>query len=312
MTRIALVYPGQGSQKPGMGLPWRDTDSWRIAEMAGDVSGVDVPSLLCTADADELNDTQNSQLASLTTSLIALHHARQTALFENCEIVGHAGHSLGEYSALVASGALSSTDAVQLVAARGAAMRIAATVEPGSMAAVGGIEKNSLESMLSGIQDCWITNDNGAGQFVVSGRPESVLQLTALARGAGATLVSALPVGGAFHSPLMAHASAPLAGALAKVKFRPSEAPVFSNVDASPHTNAEEFPRLLLQQLVSPVRWRHVYSTLADRSDVVIEVGHGRVLTRLGRRDHPNLSQYALNQPSDVAKILDGLSPVAG
>lgn len=312
MTRLALVYPGQGSQKPGMGLPWRDTDSWRIAEMASTASGVDVPTLLCTADAEQLKDTQHSQLATLTTSLMALDHARRADLFEDCEIVGHAGHSLGEYSALAAARALPFTDVVRLVAERGAAMRGAATDEPGGMAAIVGIAADSLEHMVSGIEDCWIANDNGAEQYVVSGRPESVLRLANLARDAKANLVSMLPVAGAFHSPLMANASTHLADALKNTEFRSSREPIFSSVDASPHTDPGDFPGLLLQQLVAPVCWRQVYANLADRSDVIIEVGPGRVLTRLGRRDHPGLSQITLNQPSDLAKILVRLSPAHG
>lgn len=310
MTRIALAYPGQGSQRPGMGLPWRKTDSWRVAEMVSDESGIDIAALLCTAGVDELTETQNSQLATLTISLIALHHARQTGLFDNCEVVGHAGHSLGEYSALVSAGALSPPDAIQLVATRGAAMKSAADSAPGSMAAVGGLSEINLNAILSGIEDCWIANDNGAGQYVVSGRPESVRQFSERAQRAGAPLVATLPVGGAFHSPLMSLASEPLADALARVTFRTSDTPVYSNVDGRPHRDSKEFPRLLLQQLVAPVRWRRIYNQIAGSSDAVIEVGCGKVLTRLGRRDHPNLKRYALNQPCDVTRIVEGLCSI--
>jgi [acyl-carrier-protein] S-malonyltransferase len=168
---IVFTFPGQGSQKPGMGEAWREHPSWELVDEASSVAGRDLAALLLHADADELKRTDNAQVATFLTSLVVLDAIERVGV----EPAAAAGHSLGEYTALVASGALSLDDGVRLVAERGEAMRVAATDRTGTMGAVLGLDDGDVEIACARVDgDVWVANYNAPGQVVIAGAPEAV------------------------------------------------------------------------------------------------------------------------------------------
>ncbi|NNE74733.1 MAG: ACP S-malonyltransferase, partial [Acidimicrobiales bacterium] len=183
---IVFMYPGQGSQKPGMGEPWSDHPSWELVAEASEASGRDVAHLLLHADADELRETRNAQLATFTVSMMVLDAVERVGM----DAAGHAGHSLGEYSALAASGALDLADAVALVTERGEAMQAAADDTEGTMAAVLGLDDDQVMVACDRVaDDVWVANFNAPGQVVVAGTPAAVEAAGAIAKDLGAKRV---------------------------------------------------------------------------------------------------------------------------
>src|SRR5687768_15399956 len=248
---LAFTFPGQGSQQPGMGRPWVDHPSWAIVAAASDASGRDVAALLLDADADELRRTENAQLSTYVLSLVV--HDAVRALGVRPTVA--AGHSLGEYTALTALGALRLEDGVRLVTERGAAMQAAADARPGTMAAVLGADDEVVEAACAkATGDVWVANSNGAGQVVIAGDADAIAEAGAIAKSLGARKVLPLPVGGAFHTPFMAPAAARLRAALAAATFGNAEVPVLANVDALPRQHADQWVDLLEAQLTAPVR----------------------------------------------------------
>jgi len=256
---IVFTYPGQGSQHPEMGTPWQDHPSWELVEEASEVAQLDLARLLTNADADELRDTRNAQLATFVLSMLILDAVERLGV----DAAGHAGHSLGEYTALAASGALDFADAVALVAERGVAMDAAIKELPGTMAAVLGLEDEQVETACheagGGV---WVANYNAPGQVVVAGTSDGVKAAGQAARGLGAKKVASLEVAGAFHTPLMAPARERLAGAIDGTEIRIPEGTVVANVDATAHDAPETWRALMTAQLCSPVRWSQTLLTL--------------------------------------------------
>src|SRR5437899_4812349 len=228
----AFTFPGQGSQRPGMGRPWVDHPSWELVEDASAVSGRDVSRLLLEADADELKETCNGRLATFVTSLMALDAVERVGLApNNC-----AGHSLGEYTALVATGALSFEDGVRIVVERGEAMQAAAEERPGTMAAVLGLDDSDADAACRRADgEAWVANYNAPGQVVIAGSKASVDAAGSAAKDLGAKKVMPLPVGGAFHTPYMASARDRLRKALSEARIQAPEVPVVANVRARAH-----------------------------------------------------------------------------
>lgn len=286
-VRTALVFPGQGAQKAGMGREWRDTASWPLADEISEHTGVDVGELLLTADDATLRRTDLAQLAVFGYQVIVHHEAAAAGLLG--EVAACAGHSLGEYTALYAAGALPLADAARLVAARGRAMRRCADRSPGTMAAVVRLGPETVEALAAGARadgdDVWVANVNAPGNLVVSGTAEGIDRLAAPAAESGGKVIR-LAVGGAFHSPLMAAAADELRAALAAVEFAPAHTPVVANVDARPHRGGERWRDRELAQLTSPVRWEECVRTLADELGCTrfVELGPGRQLTGMIRR----------------------------
>jgi [acyl-carrier-protein] S-malonyltransferase len=305
---LAFTFPGQGSQRPGMGRPFVDHPSFEIVDEASRASGRDVARLLLDAGADELTETRNAQLATFTLSLVVLDAIERVGL----EPVVCAGHSLGEYTALVASGSLSFDDGVRLVAERGEAMQAAADARRGTMAALIGLDAAALEPALAAADgEAWLANDNAPGQVVVAGTPEGVAAAIEAARSLGARKALPLPVGGAFHSPLMAPARDRLAKALSGVVFRPLETPVVANVDAQVHKDPDEWPELLCRQLCAPVRWRETLQTisaLAGDRLMLVEAGPGTVLTGLARRVLPAAAVHSVASPDDLDALVEAVA----
>lgn len=304
--KIAFVFPGQGGQKPGMGSAWVDHPSWELVEEASDVSGRDIAKLLLEADKDELKQTHNSQLVTYIASMLALDAVERVGVDAAC----YAGHSLGEYSALTAAGSLSYTAGVKLVAERGEAMQDAAECQPGTMAAVLGLEDDVVElSCSKAIGDVWVANYNTPGQVVIAGSVEGIEAATEECKEAGAKKVMPLPVGGAFHTTFMSPARDRLVKAIEETDLRDCIAPVYANVDSAAHTEASEWRKLLAAQLTSPVRWRQSMAQMGeDGFDVFVELGSGKILSGMTKRTNPAAEAIHVGSPADIDALLERLA----
>jgi [acyl-carrier-protein] S-malonyltransferase len=289
-----------------MGHAWVDHPSWEVAGEASDIAGRDLTSLLLDAPMEELTRTANAQLATFVTSLIVLDAVERLGLAP----AACAGHSLGEYTALVASGALSLADGTSLVIERGDAMQAAADARPGTMAALIGIADDDAESACQRAEsDVWVANYNAPGQVVIAGTEEGIAAATVLAKELGARKVLPIPVSGAFHTPMMLPARTRLRERLDQVTFHAPEVPVVANVDARVHTDPGEWPGLLSAQLCSPVRWRHSLEVLSGRgATLAIELGPGGVLTGMVRRATPDVRGVSVAVPDDLDKLMDSVS----
>lgn len=293
----AFVFPGQGSQRPGMGAAWRGSSGWSLVEHAGDVLGRDVARLLLEADAEELRATREAQIATFLVSMLAWE-----ALHDLPGVSMVAGHSLGDFTALVAAGALTCDDGLMLVGARGSAMQAAADAAPGTMAAVLGLEDDAVTSVLDGLDDVWPANYNAPAHVVVSGTAEGVTAGGEALKAAGARRVLPLPVGGAFHTPLMEPARARLETAMREVHFAQPAVPVLSGVTAQPY--GDDIAATLSHQLTAPVRWRQLLAQLpALGVDRVVELGPGGVLTGLVKRTLPGVRAVSVASPADLALL---------
>ena len=303
---IVFTYPGQGSQTPGMGAEWADHPSWELVEEASDAANRDVAALLLDTEADELTMTRNAQLATFVTSMVVLDAVNRVG----AEAVAHAGHSLGEYSALTAAGALDFADAVTLVNERGDAMQAAADEQDGTMAALLGLDDDKADiACQRAVGDVWLANFNAPGQVVIAGAPADVDKACEIAKELGAKRAMRLPVGGAFHTPLMAPARDRLRKAIDKIEFRPPENPVYANVDATAHRDASDWPDLLGAQLCSPVRWRQTLRTLEDDGfTTFVELGPGTVLTGLVKRTVKSGNRINVATPDDLDGLLESLT----
>ncbi len=302
---ISFTYPGQGSQTPSMGAAWTDEPSWELVEEASAATGRDVAFLLLQADAEELRQTRNSQLATFVMSMLVLDAIARVGLLPNA----HAGHSLGEYSALVASGVLDFAEAAHLVAERGEAMQLAAEEQEGTMAAVLGLADEEVESVcVEAGSNVWVANYNAPGQVVIAGSPTDVNAAGEVARGSGAKRVMKLQVGGAFHTPFMASAYERLTKALAKAEFHDPDVPVYANVDATPYDNGQPWPRLLARQLTSPVRWNQTVRRLADTGcGTFVELGPGAALTSMAKRIATSATHLSVRNPADIDPLLESV-----
>ena len=304
---LAFTFPGQGSQRPGMGLPWREHESWELVDEASDVAGRDVAKLLCDADAEELRDTRNAQLTTFVSSLMVLDAVERLGV----EPSFCAGHSLGEYTALTATGALGFDDGVRLVAARAAAMHDAGMAQPGTMAAVLGLDDDQVEiACRRADADVWVANFNAPGQVVIAGSPAGVEAAAAHAKELGAKKVMPLQVSGAFHTPYMAPARDRLREALAAARPRDTDVPVVSNVDAMAHDHGADWASLLSAQLSSPVRWKHCLLALEDAGVTSFaELGPGAVLTGMAKRTVTDARTISVQTPEDLDKLLEWGEP---
>lgn len=301
---IAFLYPGQGSQHAGMGAAWRQHESWELVVEANEMTGRDISHLLLEASDDELRETRNAQLATFVLSMVAFDALSRLGI----ECSGHAGHSLGEYSALAASGVLDFGDAVRLVQERGEAMQAAADEHRGTMAAVIGMDDDDVETAVGPVEDCWVANYNTPGQVVIAGGPAGVEAGGDACKAAGAKRVMPLVVGGAFHSPHMAPAQERLDKALAQVEFRAPDHPVYANVDASPHATADAWTELLRDQLTSPVRWSGTLAAMVDAGySNFVEIGPGTALTGMVKRVSRSSGRSNVTTPADLDALLENL-----
>ncbi|MCW2681207.1 MAG: fabD [Frankiales bacterium] len=293
----AFVFPGQGSQRPGMGAPWAGSACWSLVEEASDLLGRDMGRLLLQADAEELRATREAQVTTFLVSLLVWE-----TLHDLPDVAVVAGHSLGEFTALVAAGVLTCDDGLHLVGERGAAMQEAADAAPGTMAAVLGLEDDAVAAALVGVESVWPANYNAPSHVVVSGTGDGVAAGGQVLKASGARRVLPLPVGGAFHTPLMEPARRRLDVALREVTFAEAAVPVLSAVTALPYD--DDPAAALSQQLTAPVRWRQVLEALpAYGVDRVVELGPGGVLTGLVRRTLPGVQAVSIASPADLALL---------
>lgn len=309
---LAFTFPGQGSQKPAMGAPWQDQPSWSLVAQASEASGRDVAALLLEADADELKLTHNAQLATFVQSMIVFDAVRRRGVGASHV----AGHSLGEYSALVAAGVIDFATGCRLVAERGAAMREASLERVGTMAAVLGLDDELVEEACAEVRagggEVWLANANAPGQAVIAGSAEAIELAGAAAKARGAKRVMSVAVTGAFHTPYMAAAQARLDAALASVSFADAVVPVAANTDAALHRAAQEWPDLLSRQLCSPVRWRELLGTLAGNGvSLLVELGPGTVLTGMAKRTVEAVQTLSAATPQEVDQLVIELATLS-
>lgn len=286
-----------------MGRPWSDHESWELVEEASDVSGRDVSHLLLDADAEELRDTRHAQLTTFVASLMVLDAVERLGI----EPSHCAGHSLGEYTALTATGALSFEDGVRLVVERADAMHDAGQLNPGTMSAVLGLDDEQVEvACRRADNDVWVANFNAPGQVVIAGSPEGVERAGEIAKELGAKKCMPLAVSGAFHTPFMTPARDRLREAIAAAAPRDTEVPVVSNVDALAHASGDEWSSLLSAQLSSPVRWKHCLLSLSELGvGEFAELGPGGVLTGMAKRTVDGARTISVATPDDLDKFIE-------
>ncbi|MEA3186080.1 MAG: [acyl-carrier-protein] S-malonyltransferase [Ilumatobacteraceae bacterium] len=286
-----------------MGRPWVDHESWELVDEASDIAERDVARLLLDADVDELRDTRHAQLTTFVSSLMVLDAAERIGL----EPSFCAGHSLGEYTALTATGALGFDEGVRLVCERAEAMHQAGIENPGTMAAVLGLDDDEVEiACRRADSDVWVANFNAPGQIVIAGSEEGVAAAGFVAKQLGAKKVIPLQVSGAFHTPYMAAARDRLRKAIAEADPRDTEVPVISNVDALPHNTGADWSSLLSAQLSSPVRWKHCLLALEELGVTeFVELGPGGVLTGMAKRTVESARTISVSTPEDLEKLLE-------
>ena len=277
LMKTAYIFPGQGSQFPGMAKDLYPSHK-ELFEMANDILGFRITDIMFEGEADDLKATKVTQPAIfIHSTILAMDQTQQPDMV--------AGHSLGEFSALVAAGALSFEDGLRLVAARAAAMQKCCENIPGTMAAVIKLDDETIERICADIPGVVPANYNSPGQVVISGEISAVEKACVQLKEAGAKRALVLPVSGAFHSPLMEPARIELAKAIEATPFKAPRCPVYQNVTAAPTLDPETIKANALKQLTSPVRWTGtVRNMIADGASRFVEIGPGTVLQGLVSR----------------------------
>jgi [acyl-carrier-protein] S-malonyltransferase len=307
---IALMFPGQGSQAVGMGRAL--AENFAAARQAFDeidaALGDKLTTLMWEGPAETLTLTENAQPALLAVSVAALRVLESEAGFDiKREAAFVAGHSLGEYSALVAAGSLAPADAARLVRIRGRAMQQAVPVGVGAMAALLGLEFEAAAGVAAEAaqgQVCQAANDNGGGQVVVSGDKPAVERAVEIAKARGAKRAMMLSVSAPFHCALMQPAADAMAQALATAEVRAPKVPVVANVLARPVSEPGEIVRSLIAQVTGTVRWRESVAFMAQAGVTTFyEVGAGKVLSALVKRIAPGAAGIAVGTPEDIAVV---------
>ncbi|PYQ60262.1 MAG: [acyl-carrier-protein] S-malonyltransferase [Acidobacteria bacterium] len=311
--KLAFVFPGQGSQKVGMVKAWADAspEARSTFEEADEALGFPLSRLCWEGPEEELNLTANTQPALVAASVAVLRAL--AAMAPELTPVAVAGHSLGEYSALVAAGALDFADALRLVRRRGELMQEAVPVGQGAMAAIIGLDPETIagiaaEASGSGEKRevCAVANYNGPAQTVIAGDKVAIDRAVALAKERGARKATLLAVSAPFHSPLMRPAREGMTPLLAATPFKDPQVPVVTNVDAAPVTTGEAARDALVRQIDSPVRW--VESVLRMETDfgvqTFVEVGPGNVLSGLTRRIVQSARATAISDPDHLRQLL--------
>ena len=307
ISKVAHVFPGQGSQKVGMGadLYARYPSARAVFEEVDETLGFPLSRLCFEGPEEELVQTINVQPAVLAVSIACLRAARDASGYGLPAPAFVAGHSLGEYTALVAAGVLSLSDAARLVRARGRLMNEAGSKKPGGMSAVIGLdEKTTREVCL--VADTRVSNINSPGQVVISGAKENLAEAKRLAEARGARRVIPLKVSGAFHSPLMEPAVDSLTAAISGLTFRKPSVPLVANVTGEALTDAKAIKQELIDQLLNCVQWqRSIENMIAAGVTTFFEIGPGQVLTGLIKRISPGVQVFNIRDAETVKQAGD-------
>ena len=300
---IAVIFPGQGTQQPGMGLEWRNHAAWSIVDRAEAATGEALSELLLDAPAERLARTREAQLAVLLTSLVIWEAVRESVPAP----IAFAGHSLGQVTALIASGALSLDEGLQFASRRAELTQAAADRHPGRMAALlGATTEQALAACEAAADACWVANDNAPGQIVIAGTPAGVEAASARAKELGVKRATPLNVGGAFHTPLMREAADALRPVLAAMSIAAPDAPVISNLDAAPYAGADGWRERSAEHVAVTVRWRQSMETMAALGTTsFLEVGHGTMLAGLAKRATPDVPVHNVALPQDCTALGD-------
>lgn len=304
MPKRAFIFPGQGSQYVGMAsdIYENSVEAKEMFKTADDVLGINLSYILFNGPEEQLKQSEFTQPA------IFLHSVILASIIRTLSADAVAGHSVGEYSALVASGAVQFYEAIKLVRERGIAMTEAGVKTAGTMAAIVGLDENIVaqccdEASSSGIVKC--ANFNSPGQVVISGDLNGVKKAMELFKAKGAKLVKQLQVSGAFHSPLMNSAKEKLKSALNNTHFYKARIPVYTNVSALPVTDKDDLKFFLYEQLTAPVPWVDIINNMIkDGIDEFYEIGPGKVLQGLVKRINPEVKTFGIDKFIDVEKYL--------
>lgn len=310
---LAFVFPGQGSQKVGMLAAAANSHPVVVETFAeaSDALGYDVWDLVQNGEQEQLNLTETTQPVLLTSS-VALWRAWQTAGGSSPSLM--AGHSLGEFSALVCGGALAFADAVSLVRLRGAFMQTAVPVGEGAMAAIIGLDNDGINAACASAAEqsgevAAAVNFNSPGQVVIAGKAGAVELAIEMCKQAGAKRAMPLPVSAPFHTDLMRPAGERLAEVLASIEINTPGVPVVHNVHAATESDPQRIRELLVEQIYSPVRWTECVQTMASKGVInVVECGPGKVLSGLNRRIDKSLQSFNIEEPDALATALDQLA----
>jgi len=306
MTKVAFMFPGQGSLEEGMGREIVEAvpEAMAVFREGSEAAGIDLIKLCFETPLSELMQTENQQPALVATCL-AINEAIRVRGIEPDFVVGH---SVGEFAALAAARSLSPAEAIALVRERGLAMAAAARERPGTMAAILGLADEVVENICTKIHNVWPANYNCPGQLVVSGEPAAVDRLLEEAAARGARRTVKLRVGGAFHSPLVASAAERLRPAVEALSWEEPSPPFMSTVSAQIES-ADRLGELLVRQLTAPVRFTQAVATLVQEGvDTFVEIGPGQVLSGLVRRCDRSLRTISVGDPASLRKLEETLS----
>jgi len=304
MGKKAFLFPGQGSQYVGMAkdLFEKSVEAKEMIKTADDLLGINLSFIMFNGPENELKQSEFTQPA------IFLHSVILASIIRTLDAQATAGHSLGEYSAYVASGAIQFHEAIKLVRSRGIAMQEAGDNNKGTMAAIIGLELDKVETLCAeassaGIVQC--ANFNSPGQIVISGSSDGVRKAMDLCKNAGAKMVKELVVSAAFHSPLMILAQEKFKPELDKTNFYEPKFPVYTNVTAKPVNGIPEIKLKLYEQITAPVQWDETMKNMIDDGiEEFYEIGPGNVLQGLLKRINPDLKRFGINKFEDVEKYL--------